>query len=72
MVVSVIFDILIITETKLENTFPIFEFYIEGFSMQYKLDRNRDSGGKMIYASEDIPTKILTKHNLILKKSFLK
>ena len=40
VVVSGIFGILIITETKLDNTFPTFQFYIEGLSMPYKLDRN--------------------------------
>ena len=40
LVVSGIFGILIITEAKLDNTFPTFQFYIEGLSTPYKLDRN--------------------------------
>ena len=32
--------------------------------MPYRLDRNRNGGGIMICVTEDIPTKILTKHNL--------
>ena len=40
LVVSGIFGILIITETKLDNTFPTFQFYIEGLSTPYKLLRN--------------------------------
>ena len=32
MVVIEIFDILIITEKKLDKTFPTSQFYIEGFS----------------------------------------
>ena len=61
LVVSGIFDIFIITETKLDNTFPTSQFCIEGFSIPYRLDRNRNSGGIIIYVREDIPTKILTK-----------
>ena len=33
-------DILLITETKLDNTFPVSQFSIDGFSMAYRLDRN--------------------------------
>ena len=44
MVVIEIFDILIITEKKLDNTFPTSQFYIEGFSMPYRLDKNRNGG----------------------------
>ena len=33
--------------------------------MPYRLDRNRNNGEIIIYVREDIPTKILTKHNLL-------
>ena len=32
--------------------------------MPYRLDINKNGGGIIIYVREDIPTKILTKHNL--------
>ena len=32
--------------------------------MSCRLDRNRNGGGIFVYVREDIPTKILTKHNL--------
>ena len=57
-------DILIITETKLDNTFPVSQFHIDGFSKPYRLDRNRNGDGVIIYVREDIPSKILTKHVL--------
>ena len=57
-------DILIITETKLDDTFPVSQFHIDGFSKPYRLDRNRNGGGVIIYVREDIPSKILTKHVL--------
>ena len=56
--------ILIITETKLDDTFPVSQFHIDGFSKPYRLDRNRNGGGVIIYVREDIPSKILTKHVL--------
>ena len=64
LVVKGVFNILIITETNLDNAFPISQFYIEVFSMPYRLGRNKNGGGIIIYVREDIPTKILTKRNL--------
>ena len=56
-----IFDILIINETKLEASFPVNQFFINGFSTPYRLDRNRNGDGINIYVQEDITSKMLTK-----------
>ena len=56
-------DILCIQETKLDSSFPPHQFIIDGYSEPYRLDRNRDGGGVLIYVREDIPSKCLTKHN---------
>ena len=53
---------MIITETKLDETYPISQFHIDGYSMPYRLDRNRNDGGVIIYAREDIRSKVLRKH----------
>ena len=50
-------DILIITETKLDESFPSQQFDIEGFSSPFRLDRNINGGGIMIYVREDITCK---------------
>ena len=57
-------DILVVTETKLDETFPLGQFYVEGLIMPYRLGRNRNGEGVIIYVREDIPSKILEKHNL--------
>ena len=57
-------DILVITETKTDSSFPKAQFKIEGFSMPFRLDRNRFGGGVLIYVREDIPGKQLTKNRL--------
>ena len=57
-----ILDILIINETKLDASFPVNQFFINGFSTPYRLDRNRNGGGIIIYVREDITSKMLTKH----------
>ena len=36
---------------------------MDGFFLSYRLDRNRNGGGIMIFVKEDIPTKLITKHN---------
>ena len=56
-------DILVITETKLDDTFLTSQFTIHGFSEPYRIDRNRYGGGVMIYIREDIPSRLLKKHN---------
>ena len=58
-----IVDILVVTETKLDSTFPINQFYINGFTKPYGLDRNRNGRGVLIYICEDVPNKEL-KSNL--------
>ena len=61
--VSGYFDVIIVTETKLDDSFPKAPFCIDGFSIPYRLDRNRNGGGLIIYVQDDIPSKMLTKHN---------
>ena len=50
-------DILVITETKIDSSFPNSQFGIEGFSMPYRFDRNRLGGGIIVYVRDDIPSK---------------
>ena len=57
-------DVLVITETKTNSSFPKAQFKIKGFSMPFRLDRNSFGGGVLIYVREDIPCKQLTKHKL--------
>ena len=49
---------MIITESKLDDTYSTSQFHIDGYSMPYRLDRNRNGGRVIIYAREDIPSKI--------------
>ena len=50
-------DILIIGETKLDYSFSEKQFIINGFTKPYRLDRNRNGGGVMVYVRADIPSK---------------
>jgi exonuclease III len=57
-------DILILCETKLDNTFPKNQFFIQGFKEPYRKDRNKYGGGVMIYVREDIPSQEKTEYKL--------
>ena len=56
-------DILTIQETKLDASFPAQQFTLAGYSEPYRIDRNREGGGVLIFVREDIPSKLLSKHN---------
>ena len=55
-------DILVVTETKLDETFLESLFLMDGFSKPYRLDRNKNGGGIMIFIRDTISSKILEKH----------
>ena len=56
-------DILILTETKLDETFLTSQFLMDGFFKPYKFDRNKHGGEVMVYILDTIPVKILEKHS---------
>ena len=49
-------DILMILETKIDESFPQGNFLIDGFSSPYRLDRDCKGGEIMLYVREDIPS----------------
>ena len=68
-----------VSEAKLDDSFPKGQFLIEGFHSTFRFDRNRNSGRIMIYVQEDIPAKLLSHEffffffwNVLLKSNFLK
>ena len=52
-------DVLMISETKIDVTFPLGNFLIDGFSKPYRLDRDSLGGGMLLYVREDIPTNLI-------------
>ena len=55
-------DILLISETKLNDSFPSGQLKICGFSMLYQYDRDSMGSRILLYVGDDIPTK-LVKHD---------
>ena len=57
-------DILLISETKIDSSFPTAKFKIEGYTT-YRLDRILNGGGILLYVREDIPSTLLNTELLI-------
>ena len=52
-------DVLMISETKMNDSFPLGNFVIGGFSKLYRLDRGSLGGSIFLYIREGIPSKLL-------------
>ena len=52
-----------ISETKLDLLFPGGQFLINGFSESYRLDRNSNGGGILLYIRKDTASKRLDTKN---------
>ena len=59
--VSGLFDVTTVTETKLDYSFLVAQFCINGFYVPLRLDKNRNGGGFITYLRDDITGKMLTK-----------
>ena len=50
-------DIVMISETKNDNSFPTAQFHIEGYCI-CRLDQNGYRGGILVYVGENIPSRL--------------
>ena len=53
-------NIMMVSKTKLDNTFPSGQFLIDVFNEPIRLDRTKNSKGILLFIREDVPTKLLT------------
>ena len=60
-IVSGNLDILVITESKIDESFPKEQFCMKGFAPPFRLDRTANGGGVLIYVRDDITCKELEK-----------
>ena len=52
-------DIFLISEIKLNDTFPTGQFLINGYQLPLRFDRNGNGGGLLLYCRDHIPCKKL-------------
>ena len=55
-------EILLASETKLDDSFPSYRLKICGFSMPYRYHRDSAGGGSLLYIRDDFPNEFL-KHD---------
>ena len=60
-------DVLVISETKLDASFPIDQFKIPDFSTPFRRDRDQYGGELLVFVREDIPAKYLSSESTPLK-----
>ena len=51
-------DILMVSETKIDMSFPTSQFVIQGFAAPFRLDRTNTARGILVYVRDDIPSKL--------------
>ena len=61
-----LFDVFLVSESKLHHTFPINQFRINGYKI-FRLERNPFGGGLILYINENIPRKPLQEYIYILQ-----
>ena len=64
-------DVLIISETNLDDSFPSMQFLIESYGPPYRLDRNCHGDGILVYVREDIPCKHIPMKKCTIEGFFL-
>ena len=48
-------DVLVVTETKIDDSYPTSQFEIRGFGTPFRQDRNKHGGGVLVYIREHLP-----------------
>ena len=52
-------NVLMVSKTKIHNSFLVSNFVKDGFSTLYRLDRDSNGSGIMLYVKGDIPSNLL-------------
>ena len=55
-------DICLLTETKIDDSFPNSQFFAEGYRM-FRKDRNKNGCSLILYVHEDIPGKLINSYD---------
>ena len=64
-------DILMISETKIDASFPIGQFLLNDYSTSFRPDHNAHRGGILLYVREDIPLKLLLVEENLIESFFV-
>ena len=64
-------DILMVSEMRLDNSFPVGQVLIDGYSPPIRLDRNIYGGGLVLLARENIPRKHVSLGNNVVEGFYI-
>ena len=64
-------DVMVISETKLDDFFPESQFKSPGYSSPFRLDRDQNGGGIMVFVLEDITAKFLSFEDKAIEALFI-
>ena len=56
-----------ISETKLNDTFPVVQFVLETFSKPSRIDCKKNGGSILLFVREDIPARLISIEKTLLK-----
>ena len=60
-----------ISETKVDHSFPDGQFFLDGFGTPFRLDRNRNSGGIMLFIRKNISAKVFSTHDRSIESFYV-
>ena len=63
-------DVLMISETKLDESFASMQFNIDGYNI-FRSDRNAKGGGILMYVRDDIPYSLIPMRNSTIEGFFI-
>ena len=64
-------DILIISETKVDDSFPDGQFFLDDFRTPFGLDRNRNGEGIMLFIRNEIPAKVASTDDRTIESCYV-
>ena len=64
-------DISMISETKVDDSFPDCQFFLDGFGTPFRLDRNRNGKGIMLFIRNDISAKVVSTQDRPIKSFYV-
>ena len=60
-----------VSETKKDDSFPGSQFFLYGFGTPFRLDRNLNGGGIMLFIGNDIPAKVTSINDRPIKSFYV-
>ena len=57
-------DMLLVSEIKIDESFPSPQFLVDGFFRPHRLNRRANGGGILLYVKDDISSCLLTEYKL--------